>query len=113
MTGQRDHRGHRQGDALVGGAEHGVEPVGPAGVERPGGVRLAELEQAGAVLDQAGVDEGGGCPSALERELAEPERAGVDEEIDESSLPVLPCGAAAAAPGRFVTPCVVRPGCRP
>ena len=53
------------------------------------GVRVAEMRERAAVLDESRVDERRRKPSALQRELSELERAARDEELDELALVVL------------------------
>ena len=67
--------GHRQRDALVGGAEEAVHPVGEVLLDA-GGVVVAQLGSLGAGLIVAGVDKVGGLAAGLGGKVSEGQHAG-------------------------------------
>ena len=84
VAGQRNRRGGRQGDALVGGAEDHIAFQIRAGQRL--GVELPEPCQVTAALKQPGVEEVGAAAPGLELELAKAQYFARDGEFNEFAL---------------------------
>ena len=113
--GQRDRGGHGQRNALVGGTEHGVDVAGNRvvhdGLANLFGVERAERGDLLAVVEGAGVDEVRALAAGLQREVAELQRVGFQQEFSEAMcecfchdvpyLQVCPAASLAASSGRL------------
>ena len=88
--GQRDRGGHGQRNALVGGAEHGVDVAGNRvvhdGLANLFGVERAERGDLLAVVEGAGVDEVRALAAGLQREVAELQRVRFQQEFGEAMV---------------------------
>ena len=87
LGGQRDRRGGRERDALVGRPEEHVE--GEPGAHDGRGIAAAEHVRRLPVAEQPGVEEVRALAPGLQREFAEPQCLASQGQVDESELVLL------------------------